>query len=279
MKFRLLLISALFFSFFIHAQDFQGIAYYQSKTKFEMKMDSTQVSKERQKMMSEMMKKFGEKVFELHFSKTESVYKEEEKIEQPGQGRGMRMFGGFNSGILYKNIKEKRFVNKKESFSKEFLIKDSLPIYDWKFLDETKMIGENLCFKATTTKEVSNTRMRRPRGRVEKDTVKNDSLPKTKIIEVTAWYTPDIPINNGPNNFWGLPGLILELSEGNTQLLCTKIVLNPKDNSKIKEPTKGKEVTQKEFDELMEKKAKEMMEMYGGDRQKGERGRHIMITN
>ena len=272
-------IPVFFLAFFVHAQDFQGFAIYQSKTKFDIKMDSAQVSNERQKAMKAMMKRFGEKTFELHFSKKESIYKEQEKMEQPGHG-GMRMFGGFNSGILYKNVKDKRYVNQKESFSKEFLIKDALPTYDWKFIDETKMIGENLCFKATTTKEVSNTRMRRPRrGRVEKNT-ENDSLPKTKIVEVTAWYTPDIPVNNGPRDFGGLPGLILELNEGNTQLLCTKIVLNSGENIKLKEPVKGKEVTQKEFDAIMEKKAKEMMEIYGGSRKKGERGgRHIMIAN
>jgi GLPGLI family protein len=276
MRFRLFFIS-FFLTFFIHAQDFQGIAIYQSKTKFDIKMDSTKVSSEQQKAMKQMMKRFGEKTYKLQFSKTASIYKEEEKIDQPSQG-GMRMFGGFNSGILYKNVKDRRYVNRKESFSKEFLIKDSLPVYEWKFIDETKMIGDNLCFKATTTKEVSNIRMRRPRRGKEKEVKENDSLPKTKIIDITAWYTPDIPINNGPRNFWGLPGLILELNEGKTQLLCTKIVINPKDKIKIEEPTKGKEVTQKEFDEIMEKKAKEMMEMYGGGRKKGNGGTRIMIS-
>jgi GLPGLI family protein len=176
------------------------------------------------------------------------------------------MYGGFDSGILYTNLTEKRFSNQKESFSKLFLIKDSIPVYKWKFEEETKMIGEYLCFKATTKKEVSTTRMRR-RRRVEKK--ENDSLPKTKIIKVVAWYTPDIPINNGPSNFTGLPGLILELKMGKTALLCTKIVLNPKEKVKINEPTKGKKVTQKEYDAIMEKKAKEMMEMYGGGRKKG----------
>lgn len=274
----LIFISVSFLSIFIQAQDFQGLAIYQSKTNFDIKMDSTQVSNEQQKSMKEMMKKFGEKTFELHFSKTTSTYNEQEKIGQPVQGRRMMMIGGFNMGVLYKNVKDKRYINQKESFSKEFLIKDSLPTFEWKFEDETKMIGENLCFKATTTKEVSNTKMRGPRRGQSNNTAENDSLPKTKIIEITAWYTPDIPVNNGPGNYWGLPGLILELNEDKTQLLCTKIVLNPKEKIKIEEPTKGKEVTQKEFDDIMEKKAKEMMEMYGGGRKKGERGMRIMIT-
>ncbi len=257
----------------MYAQDFQGVAVYQSKTTFDFSFDDSRFSKERQKQMKDRMKQFGEKTFFLTFTKTQSIFKEEEKIEQPGQGR-MRMFGGFNSGILFKDTKNKTYSNQVESFSKNFLVKDSLPEYEWKFEEETKLVGENLCFKATTVKEVSNRRMGPPR----RDTKENDSIPKTKIITVTAWYSPDIPINNGPNNYWGLPGLILELNEGNTQYICTKITLNPQEKLVIKEPKKGKIVTQKEYVEITKKKEEEMREMYGGgNRKKGEGGRHMII--
>ena len=52
------------------------------------------------------MKAMFEKVYELSFSTSESIYKEEEKLEQPGQGDGRR-FGGFGSGIVFKNTKAK----------------------------------------------------------------------------------------------------------------------------------------------------------------------------
>jgi len=272
MKFPLLAF-LLLLSITFQSQNFQGYAIYESKTIFDIEMDSTKFSKERMDMMKAMMKKFGEKSFTLSFDKTQSVYKEEDKLDKPAQGGGIRMMGGFNSGIFYKNIKEKRIANQKESFSKLFLIKDSLLVYQWNFEEGTKMIGEHLCFKATTQKEVSNRRMRRPRRSNKKE---NDSVPKTKTIEVTAWYTPDIPINNGPKDYSGLPGLILELQEGKTSLLCTKIVINPKETITLKEPTKGKKVSQKKFDEITEKKAEEMMEMYGGGRKKEGGNRHIM---
>ena len=46
------------------------------------------------------------------------------------------------------------------------------------------------------------------------------------MIAVEAWYTLDIPVSHGPGEFWGLPGLILEVSAGNTTMLCSKIVFS-----------------------------------------------------
>ena len=89
-----------------------------------------------------------------------------------------------------------------------------------------------------------------------------DKEPEMEERTVSAWYTPQIPVNNGPAMYQGLPGLILEVHDGKLTIICSKIVLNPEDKVEIEEPTKGKEVNQKEYDVIMEKKAKEMMERY-----------------
>ena len=98
-----------------------------------------------------------------------------------------------------------------------------------------------------------------------------------ELITVVAWYTLDIPVSNGPGNYWGLPGLILEISDDNTQILCTKIVMNPKEKAELKEPTKGKIVTQEEYDAIIEEKTKEMRERMQNERQKSGGGGHIRI--
>jgi GLPGLI family protein len=87
-------------------------------------------------------------------------------------------------------------------------------------------------------------------------------MPKEVVI--TAWYTPEIPINQGPENYWGLPGLILEVNDGRTTILCSKIVLNVKEKTIIKAPAKGKVVSQKEYDETVIKKMEEFREMNRG---------------
>jgi len=59
-----------------------------------------------------------------------------------------------------------------------------------------------------------------------------------------------------------LPGLILEVNDGDTTILCSSITLNPKDDVKIYEPKKGSKVSQVEYNKIMLKKSKEMNEQF-----------------
>jgi GLPGLI family protein len=235
-------------------------------------------------MIKERMKNNLEKTYEFTFDKTASIYKQEEKIDQSpngGGGGGMRMmmFGGGASGKYYKNIQSKVTAQENEFSGKFFLVKDSLITYDWKMVQETKMIGNYLCFKATTVVERPVKREfqfgRGPQNdsdRKEADKKEEEQKNMKEIITVTAWYTLDIPVSNGPGDYWGLPGLILEISDDNTQILCTKIVINPKDKVEISEPSKGKVVSQKAYDEMVVEKTKEMRERMQNERQKSDGG-------
>ena len=107
----------------------------------------------------------------------------------------------------------------------------------------------------------------------ESTTITMDDIEIPKEEEVVAWYTMQIPVNNGPGNFWGLPGLILEINSGRTTILCSKIVMNPAEKSEIKKPAKGQEVTRAEYTEIVTKKMEEMREMYGGRNRGGRGGR------
>jgi hypothetical protein len=70
----------------------------------------------------------------LNFDKSASIYKEEEKLEGPGQGGGMRwmssMTGG--GGNLYKNVKKNCMLLIRnlwgKSFGKGFVSKLSMEI-------------------------------------------------------------------------------------------------------------------------------------------------------
>jgi GLPGLI family protein len=266
-------------------KDFQGMAVYETKTStsdFSSRMQGNkEITPEMQKMIEERMKKMFEKTFILNFDKSASIYKEEEKLDAPGQGQGgMRMMSSMmgGGGTYYKNVKEKNYAVDKEFMGKEFLVKDSLPKLDWKMESETRIIGGYNCFKATAVRPVSQSDFRnfRPKKQDEAkegDVKKEDKVNKTnfmddfdlpKEITITAWYTPEIPVNQGPESYWGLPGLILEVNDGKTVILCSKVVLNAKEKAEIKAPTNGKVISQKDYDETVVKKMQEMREMNQG---------------
>jgi hypothetical protein len=112
-------------------------------------------------------------------------------------------------------------------------------------------------------KEEAKDETKKAEGEAKKTNFMEDfELPKE--VTITAWYTPEIPISQGPENYWGLPGLILEVSDGKTVVLCSKIVMNSKEKAEIKAPTKGKEISQKEYDETVTKKMEEFRQMNQG---------------
>ena len=244
-------------------KDFQGKAFYESKTTVDMSnFGGGDMSEERKKEIASRMKSMLEKTFILIFNQSESFYKEEEKLDTPG-GAGSSRWGAFMSsftgGPQYKNVKNQTLLQEQEFFGKQFLVKDSLPKFNWNMQGETKQIGQYMCFKATATKTVDAvdfTSFRRSSNNTE------DETPKTKDIEIVAWYTMQIPVSQGPDDYWGLPGLILELNADRTTILCSKIILNPEVKDIIKVPSKGKEVTKKEYETIVKKKTEEMRQNF-----------------
>lgn len=255
-------------------KDFQGKATYQMKTKLDISRieNNTKMSPERKKMFIDMMKKRSNRTFTLDFNKAESIYKEEEKLSAPRRGGRMSMRFSGGGRVVYKNVTNKTFLTATEFFGKKFLITKEVEMPAWEMGSETKQIGNYTCYKATLMKK--NPPMRRGFFRNEKDKKRLDSIARTRPKEylVTAWYTPQIPVSNGPGDYWGLPGLILEVNYKETTILCAEVVLNPKEKIEIKEPTKGDKVTKEEYDKIMEEKMKEMRERFGGRR--GGRGFH-----
>ena len=238
----------------IHAQNFQGIATYKSHRKMDLKISEDKMNSDMQKELQEQLKKQFQQEYTLKFNKIESIYKRIEKLDKPTapSSSGIIIKLSQGSDIMYKNIKEHRYTNKTEISGKIFLIKDTLRTKKWELVNETKHIGEYICFKAIF-KEGYTTKTITEDGKFE---------DVTKERTTTVWYTPQIPVSNGPGNHFGLPGLVLEVNDGEQTLICSKIVLNPMEVFDIEEPTKGKEVSQKEFNAIREKKNKEMMDNF-----------------
>ena len=261
--------------------NFQGKAVYQSKTTMDTDFGGRQLSEERKKQILERMKNMLEKTYILNFTREESVYKEEEKLETPGTGRGFRFGGLAGGGTFYKNVKEGTMLEATEFFGKKFLITENAEKPKWELGNETKQIGNYTCFKATLVKQTNAFDWRNMRRRNRDDEEKKDTSKVKKVTEeievsketiVTAWYTPQIPVSNGPGEYWGLPGLILEINEGRTTILCSEITMNPSEKIEIKEPTKGKAVTREEYNKIIKEKMEEMRERFRSRRGGNNRG-------
>ncbi|CAM3996008.1 GLPGLI family protein [Flavobacterium antarcticum] len=259
---RLIITLVLLASATFYGQEFHGVAVYESKQNLkDMKIESKDMNDQILKEVMEDLKKQFEKTFILNFNKYESTYQEEVKLDIPSKGLSMRTSGSSDDEVTYKNVKSKLKLEEKEFFGKEFLIVDSLKVYNWELQNETKKIGNYTCYKAVSVKKVTKEDVDEYEKQKEKQETSKTSFftviePREQIT--TVWYTPEIPISQGPGELWGLPGLILEASFNDTIVLCSKIILNPKNKTEIKIPKRGKRVTKKEFDSLIKKQMEKM---------------------
>ncbi len=140
--------------------------------------------------------------------------------------------------IIYKNHRDNKIIKQTNFMSRFFLITDKLTKPKWQITDENSKIGNYLCKKA---------------------------ILKTENSTVTAWFTEDIPSNEGPSIYFGLPGLILKVKSKEIVIEATKI--SPlKQKTVLKAPTKGKKVSQKEFEKIVIEKSKNLG---GGNNENG----------
>jgi GLPGLI family protein len=273
MRFLLFFSLCLGFTFQVEAQKFYGKAVYHSAASLDVTLDSTQMDQGMQDQVQAMMRKAMQKDYELYFDRSTSLYQEQESLDEQG-GMGFKMLSSFTGagGELYKDIKSKELVRQSEFFGKVFLINDTLEDFEWQLVNESKQIGAYTCYKATAVVKALEKSL--SMGDEEDEGLQQDSTE----ITITAWYTPQIPVSTGPDDYHGLPGLILEVNDGTMQMLCTKLILNPKEKVEIVRPTEGEEVTEKEYQDIVVKKVEQMQQMYGGEaRKRGSNGGSIQI--
>lgn len=267
----LLLFSVATFS----QKKFEGKATYMSKRTLDMSRYG-QMSEQQKKQMKARFKNFLEKTYTLSFNQSESSFKENVKLDAPGTS-GPSWSRSNGQGSIYKNLKDKEMIEDVEQFSKRFRVMEEMELPQWEMSAETKQIGQYLCYKATMVRvdnsiDWGSIFSRRARNNQKKDSSKTTKDKEAvKLQKITAWYTPQIPVSAGPERYWGLPGLILEINAGRTTMLCTEIVINPEDVVEIKKPSKGKEVSRDEYNVMMKQKSEELRERFQNRRSSGRR--------
>lgn len=249
------------------AQGFTGRAYYKSTSKISISMDSTKMAPEQMAQIQASLKKQMEQNYVLSFNQTESTWKKEESLgggpATASAGGAVFMIASSGEGsTLYKDAAG-NYLQEQEMMGKEYLIKDKAEPFEWELSEETKKIGNYTAQKANFTKIVDSKRF--STGMTEMENVKD-------TLQVTVWFTPEIPVSHGPEYYFGLPGLILEVQNQGRTLICEKLELNPSaDPVVIERPSKGKEMTQVEFRVIEEEGMKQMMNRYQGKPGSGNR--------
>jgi GLPGLI family protein len=266
MKSKVITTLALVFVFLISTsvnetqtvQEFQAKAYYFSKSKMDLGKWGARLSEAQKKEVGARMKNRLEKGYVLSFNKEESVFTEEDQLDAIS-GATDSWGKNFAPGKQYKNVKTNTQLQQQEFYGKKFLVKDVLQPIEWSLDSETKKIGNYSCFKATALIPTNELTWYSFSWDKLRNTSESDSteVREVKMTQIEAWYAPQIPVRHGPLDYWGLPGLILEVSADNTTMLCSKLVLNPGEIIEIEAPTKGKEVSKIEYQDIITKKMKE----------------------
>lgn len=141
-------------------------------------------------------------------------------------GDGERYFSAENNVSLWAH----------DVFGRDVILVDTINSMDWTITKETKKIGKYKVIKAT----------------------KNKVLTNKRIIEIVAWFAPEIPNNYGPLGYYGLPGLILELQGRDFIIFATKVKFKKK-SLHIEKPSKGDYMVKKEYDVYVDKAARDFI--------------------
>lgn len=251
MKLKIYSICSFLF-FCIHicfAQNHEGIIQYEKQINLhELYKDNEEI------VARSPMYKASQ--FELFFNAEQSIFKP--KFIDPNNAPqthlrhnpNIRRYGNKKRNDAYfKNRSDNSYQESVNLQGKQFLVQGESEIIKWKITGEQKEVGSFQCIKA---------------------------IYKDSITTLEAWFTPMIPVMDGPFNFTGLPGIILHLNidNGNTIYTAKNIELKSLEEDIINAPTDGKSISRKKFEALKKEKKEEMDLERSGNTFKGRRRGH-----
>lgn len=133
--------------------------------------------------------------------------------------------------FIENNLKDQTYLKYMDQMGKTYIVRDSLNAPKWRVMNEIRDILGHMCMKA----------------------VSEDSIKDQKI---TAWFASDIPVPIGPEEQFGLPGLILayDINDGMLIVEAEKITFGePGEIISLPKKLKGKEVSGTEYQDLVKK--------------------------
>lgn len=233
------------------AQDIKGgVVKYKHTTKynFDKIFDPNGNAPARTKEFLSGLPKESTKAKVLYFTENAALYEEDLTVkEEPASpmlqralmGRSMRVAPTVELDKVFYDFGKNEKTQQVEFMTRNFLVSDSIKKKAWKLSNKMIKVLDYNCMGA--------------------ELKKGDQT-------ITAWFTPEIPISTGPDEFFGLPGLILAIEiNGEFAFIATSIDLTPPKEGVLSKLDNGKKVTQEEFNKIVEEKIKEFKET-GGNR-------------
>lgn len=214
---------------------YQHTAKYNFDKIFDSKGDAGSVVKEWLAALPKKVK--NEKV--LYFTKKIALYEDGKPTVEV---LNKKLLGAIEKASYFKmpepNVKriyydlEKNELTQQIIFmTREFVVSDQIKRKPWKLTGKQSKVLKYNCMSAEF-KDGENT--------------------------ITAWFTPEIPVSVGPDEFFGLPGLVLAIEvNGELSHVATSIDLTPPKEVLLSKPDKGRKVDRKEFEKIVTEKLKE----------------------
>jgi len=166
--------------------------------------------------------------FQLDINRSESFFYFKDKLYEDDKIKRLaKTFCG--SSDFYINTEKNLKIKINYFAEKKYFINDTTR-YDWTIYNESKIIDNKICYKATTINK----------------TLINDTIKEKEIV---AWFYPEIPISFGPKGYDGLPGLIMELQDDKVTFVVNQILKDSK--IKISKQDYKTIISEKEFNEIV----------------------------
>jgi GLPGLI family protein len=228
---HILLIVCLVLPLFGHAQPTEGRVRYLIVHNWSKKMAAVDyLSKQQRDRVAYMWGNRSEwkEYANLYFNQTETKYEDsEERAEPEDEGYSWRK----ETFFIKRNFQTNMTYDGIETLGKTYIVQDTMRPQNWKIHNDLKEVAGHICMKAFW----------------------EDTLKKQKIV---AWFAQDIPMPAGPDRFFGLPGLILEIDMNDgAQLITANLIEEKKLATELDPPKKlkGKKVSEADFAAVIKK--------------------------
>lgn len=163
----------------------------------------------------------------LVFGNETTAYLPEEEAVAPSNSWFSSLIQFQQANSILTNLKAGTSTTQKKVYDETYMVSDSTRKINWKITDEFRNIAGYNCRRANA--------------------LVMDS------IYVVAFYSEEIALSGGPESFSGLPGMILGLAlpREHVTWFATSVTDMPVSQDKIKIPTKGKPVNNKQLYDIL----------------------------